>query len=355
MSNIILDCDQMRHKHTGLYYYCLNLGLYIQKVIDRKKDKMSFFVPSAEDAAAFGKVANTIIEKKRHKKFPVQPFLWGCDIWHTPFQSDRMFPVKSKRIKKLLTIHDLNALHEPITEEDKIRNLAHTQRLIDHHDCIVCISNHTKNDVMNHMNIHGKPIHVIHNGAHDVAIPPAKPTGYHPSRPFLFTMGYVNRKKNFLTLIQLLPGTSFELIVAGKEDDPDYISRMKEEASHLGVSDQLKILGPVPEGDKAWYFNHCEAFLFPSLAEGFGAPAVEAMGFGKPLFLSDKTSLPEIGGDIAFYFKNFEAEHMRSVFNEGMKIYRENPSLKEKIKSRAKDFNWETNAKKYLEVYHSML
>ena len=46
---------------------------------------------------------------------------------------------------------------------------------------------------------------------------------------------------------------------------------------------------------------------------------------------------------------------MRSVFNEGMKIYREHPSLKEKIKSRAKDFNWETNAKKYLEVYHSML
>jgi glycosyltransferase involved in cell wall biosynthesis len=122
----------------------------------------------------------------------------------------------------------------------------------------------------------------------------------------------------------------------------------------LGVADRVHIPGPVPEEDKAWYFKNCESFLFPSLAEGFGAPVVEAMTFGKPLFLSNRTSLPEVAGDVAFYFRNFEADHMRQVYYEGMKEYGRN-GLREKIIARGSDFSWERSAAKYVEVYKSMM
>jgi glycosyltransferase involved in cell wall biosynthesis len=166
-------------------------------------------------------------------------------------------------------------------------------------------------------------------------------------------MGYINRKKNFHTLVPLLQNNCFELVVAGRLDEPDYINKMKLQAEILGVNERLKILGPVPEEDKAWYFRHCEAFLLPSLAEGFGAPVVEAMAFGKPLFLSDRTSLPEIGGNVAFYFKNFEAQHMQSVLNEGLIEYQKN-GLAQKIMQRGKEFSWEIKAHEYLNVYRSI-
>ena len=137
-------------------------------------------------------------------------------------------------------------------------------------------------------------------------------------------------------------------------DEPDYINRMRLQARKLGVSERLHILGPVSEEDKAWYLNHCLAFMLPSLAEGFGAPVVEAMKFGKPLFLSNLTSLPEIGGDVAFYFNNFEPNYMQEVFNNGLFEYQRN-GLKDKIVSRANDFNWEKKALAYLKVYQSLL
>jgi glycosyltransferase involved in cell wall biosynthesis len=143
------------------------------------------------------------------------------------------------------------------------------------------------------------------------------------------------------------------LIIAGRLDEPDYIARMEEEAERLGVADRLKLLGPVSEEEKAWYFKNCSAFVHPSLAEGFGAPVVEAMQFGKPLFLSSLTSLPEIAGDVAFYFKSFEPDHMRQVFQAGMNAYSAN-GLSERIRERGKSFKWEEKARQYLSVYRTL-
>jgi glycosyltransferase involved in cell wall biosynthesis len=104
---------------------------------------------------------------------------------------------------------------------------------------------------------------------------------------------------------------------------------------------------------KSWYFNNCNAFAFPSISEGFGLPVVEAMSCGKPLFLSTRTSLPEIGGDVSFYFNDFNPEHIQNVFASGMKKYNAN-GLREKIKQRGTNFCWHKAAAEYLQVYRSL-
>lgn len=353
MSKIILDCDLMRYRDSGLYHYCLNLGMYVKKYLEGDPlDNISFYVPPAEKNS-FGPGAACIVEKKWHQKI-FKPFLWNCDIWHAPFQSGRVVPAGNKRIKVLLTIHDLNCLHEGKTRKEQQHSLQKTQRLINSSDALVCISHHCKKDVLEHLDTKNKPVHVIHNGTHNVSIPPAKPSGYLPVRPFLFTMGYVNPKKNFHTLIPLLKDEGLELIVAGKLDDKNYVHKMKIEAEKAGVADRLHIVGPVPEGDKAYYLKNCTAFLMPSLAEGFGAPVVEAMAFGKPLFLSNRTSLPEVGSDVAFYFDHFNGEKMLQVFKEGMMEYQKN-GLAKRIISRGNDFKWEEKAREYVQVYRSLL
>jgi len=353
MYKIILDCDLMRYPDSGLYHYCLNLGLQVNALLNRNKEgDISFYVPPSAKKTFFNS-ASCIIERRWHHKL-FRPFLWDCDIWHAPFQSGRVLPQNHKRIRVLLTIHDLNCLHEGKSLREQKQSLAKTQRLIDQSHSIVCISSHTYQDVMQHLDTGKRPVHVIHNGIHRVGDTPPAPLAYQPSRPFLFTMGYVNRKKNFHTLIALLQDPGYELVIAGKLDEPDYAGKIKKLAFDSGVQDRVHILGPISEEDKAWYLQHCQAFLLPSLAEGFGAPVVEAMQFGKPLFLSGRTSLPEIGADVAFYFNDFEPSHMLQVLREGMADYQKN-GLAQKIMKRGEDFRWEDKARQYLDVYRSML
>lgn len=353
MKRIILDCDLMRHPNSGLYYFCLNLGQNIQQLLEQERSaRISFYVPPAE-ANAFGPSASTIVEKKSLWNF-FRPFLKSCDIWHAPFQSGRMVPDKRKypNIKILLTIHDLNPLHEGKSVSEQRKSLAHTQSLIDKSDAIVCISEFCKKDVLKNCEVKNKPVYVIHNGIHEVQ-PPDLNGGYRPSKPFLFGMGYVNTKKNYHVLLPLLQNENIEIVIAGRLDEPNYIQRIKEQAAAMGVADRMHLLGPVSESEKGWYLQNCTAFVHPSLAEGFGAPVVEAMQFGKPLFLSSLTSLPEIGGDSAFYFTSFNPSHMQDVFHKGMIRY-QTEKLENVIRNRAKQFDWKEQAKKYLTVYHTL-
>jgi glycosyltransferase involved in cell wall biosynthesis len=351
MSKIILDCDLMRFRDSGLYHYCLNLGSYVNKIFQQEgKELVKFYVPPRE-AGAFGSRQHVIVEDTTHRFF--KPFLWNCKLWHAPFQSGRILP-KNPSIKVLLTIHDLNALHEGKPISEQAQSLAHTQALISRSDAIVCISEFTKTDVLNNCDVGNKPVYVVHNGTHAVGQPALHSSSYHPTRPFLFGMGYVNRKKNFDVLVPLLVNTEFELVIAGRLDEPDYITQMKQHAETLGVSDRLHILGPVTEEEKAWYLKNCKAFVLPSLAEGFGAPVVEAMQFGKALFLSNRTSLPEIAGDAAFYFHDFEPQNMREVLSRGFEKYHQN-GMADRIIERGKEFDWHQKAKEYATIYQSLM
>ena len=108
------------------------------------------------------------------------------------------------------------------------------------------------------------------------------------------------------------------------------------------------------ESDKAWYYKNCAAFVFPSIAEGFGLPVIEAMHFGKPVFLSKFTSLPEVGGNAAYYFDNFDAKHMQQIFKEGMQDFIARNRADEML-AQADKFSWEQAANQYLELYSECL
>ena len=93
--------------------------------------------------------------------------------------------------------------------------------------------------------------------------------------------------------------------------------------------------------------------FFPSIGEGFGLPVIEAMWFGKPVFLSTATCLPEIGGEAAYYFESFDPDDMQAVFEKGMQHYCQTQP-QELIKQRAASFSWDKAAKEYTEIYRQL-
>jgi glycosyltransferase involved in cell wall biosynthesis len=345
---IALDCERMKYAHTGLFEYCLQLGIALKK-LKASNDEISFYLSTA--LQQHFEPGDKFINQNSLQKF-IFPKIDDIDIWHTTYQLSRYIPT-SKRIKRVLTIHDLNFLHEEKSAVKVNKYLQKHQKNIDACDHIVAISQFTRTEVLTHLKVGNKPITVIYNGCAEPLLSFDHIPAYIPEKPFLFALGTVNSKKNFHVLIPLLENNEYELVIAGKPE-PSYVTKIKEEAESLGVAGRVKVIGAINEQDKYWYYKNCSAFLFPSIAEGFGIPPIEAMKFGKPVFLSTTTSLPEIGGSVAYYFSDFEPKNMQAQFASGMEDYKTSQP-EDKILKHAEQFNWEDSAKSYLAVYKNTL
>jgi glycosyltransferase involved in cell wall biosynthesis len=351
MKKIVFDCERMKYASTGLYHYSLNLGSALEKKMIKGEEALTFFSPS-NALGVFGK-DRSYLQQHSLQKFRL-PSLKEFAIWHATYQSTDYLPKRDRNIKVVLSIHDLNFLHENKSEAKRGKYLQHLQQNIDRSDAIVCISDFCRQDVLQHCDTHGKPVHVIYNGTNSLKTPVLTHQSYKPRKPFLFSLGTICRKKNFHVLLQLLTqNKGLELIIAGRPDDTDYLNYIRQSALRLKVADYLRILGPINEHEKAWYYGNCYAFALPSIAEGFGLPVTEAMSVGKPVFLSDKTALPEIGSNVAFYFRDFSAQHMQDVFLSGMQEYKKR-DMYDAIRLRSESFSWDKAAEEYLEVYRSL-
>jgi len=346
--NIVLDCERMKYPHTGLFEYCHQLGISLKENLSNS-DVLKYYL-SENNKDCFKANDSFLIQNSLHKF--VFPLYRNIDLWHTTYQISSYVP-KNTKMKNVLTIHDLNFLYENKRLHKQGNYLRKHQKNIDRADHIVAISEFTKQDILKHLDVADKPITVIYNGCtKGIVVAGIQPT-YIPASPFLFGLGTVNPKKNFHVLVPLLEGNAYELIIAGKIE-PAYKETIIEEAQKYNVSDRVKVIGPVTEQEKAWYYKHCEAFLFPSIAEGFGIPPIEAMQFGKPVFLSTATSLPEIGGNVAYYFKSFDAESMIKSFKDGIAHYhRTQPA--NAIIAHAATFTWDKCARAYIDVYRHTL
>lgn len=351
MTRIVFDCERMKYPNTGLYSYCLNLGSRLQQTLHQNAQLTFFIPPKAKNI--FGSKSNYIAQHSLQKFW--LPSLKHYDIWHATYQGSQYLPELNKKIKVVLTIHDLNFMHDPRrSDAKKLKHLKALQKNINRSSAIVCVSEFGKKDVLQHCDIGNKPIYVIHNGTNSLEKPSLFGNSYKPRARFLFSIGVLERKKNFHVLLPLLQqNQDMELLIAGRPNDRKYILYLKELAKELGVEEKIKVLGAISEEEKAWYYQNCYAFTFPSLSEGFGLPVAEAMSVGKPLFLSNKTALPEIGKDIAFYFNSFNGVHMQKVFTDGMQQYK-TQKMKEAIKLRSQDFCWQKAAQQYINVYQSL-
>jgi glycosyltransferase involved in cell wall biosynthesis len=341
----------MKYFNTGLYHYSLNLGRYLQGHIDEAREDLTFFTPAAaQDAFAPG---TKHLTQNSLQKF-YMPRLSGFDIWHCTYQSSNYVPRRNRRIKVVLTIHDLNFIYEKKNELKRAKYLKHLQDNIDRSDVIVCISEFCKKDVLQYCDTGTKPIYVIHNGTNELKSPELTSDSYKPERPFLFSLGVMCRKKNFHVLLPLLQQNhEMELLIAGRLDDTNYLDFIQESARKMKVEENLRVLGNISEPEKSWYYQNCYAFALPSIAEGFGLPVTEAMSAGKPVFLSNKTALPEIGSNAAFYFRDFNATHMQKVFRQGMRQYQES-DMQPMIRQRSEHFSWHKAAREYINIYRSL-
>jgi len=175
--------------------------------------------------------------------------------------------------------------------------------------------------------------------------------------PFVMALGVLQPRKNLPRLIRAFGRVAREvphaLALVGK---PGWAhEELHRAATASGLGSRLKFTGYVPDADLPVLYNAAELFVYPSLLEGFGFCALEAMACGTPVVTSNVTSLPEVVGDAAITVEPTDvealAEAIRRVLVDEM--------LWERLRSagleRARLFSWERTAEQTLAVYHGLL
>jgi glycosyltransferase involved in cell wall biosynthesis len=350
MKQVLVDMHRLKYNpFNGLYSVCLNLGKALA-AIPLTDMELHYYLPK-KDFGIFGDHARYVRHRSLDKYYRFGTGRY--DLWHVTTQLSWYRPFNNAT-KVLYTLYDFSYLIEDAGNVKRNqRLLKQTQERIDRADYITGISQFAIDEARKHLDLGNKPTRAIQLGCTIAEYPEFDQPKYRPSKPFLFTIGLVQPRKNFHVLPPLLQGNDYELVIAGLNKF-EYGKEVEEAAKKFGVSDRVKLIGPATEEEKYWYYKNCTAFLFPSYAEGFGLPVIEAMYHGKPVFSSDRTSLPEVGGDAAYYFRDFSPEAMRQVFAEGMQHYA-TQQPQEKIRQQAATFSWGNCAAEYIDVYKQML
>jgi glycosyltransferase involved in cell wall biosynthesis len=365
LPRIVIDLEKLRHINCGLGRFSLYLAKELLTVSQGRFEPV-FFLPAGADQH-FPNATFAHIRVARWKKEMFQrlfrpfarPFLPapGVELWHMTNQMSKYLPL-NPRVPVLLTIHDLNFLHEAPNDEQvgKIsRKLADIQIKIDRSVAVVTDSQFVADDVTSRLRLDGRPIHVVPLGLPPSPVAVKERPAWVPEGPFLLTVGNCLAHKNFhvlLDLIERMP--NMRLVIAGKKATPygDFLGR---EVSRRRLEGRVVLPGEVHDKTRQWLYENCEAFFFPSLTEGFGFPVLEAMHAGRPVFMARTTCLPEIGGDHGFYLDSFDSSAMVATFAAGMARFAADPQFAPRAKAHAATYSWSATARGYARIYESLV
>jgi glycosyltransferase involved in cell wall biosynthesis len=336
--------------HDGLGEFALQIGQRVARAAPRWREQYGIgfdFHLRERFVGLFGEGVGYLPVSRWQRLRHVQRERYA--LWHSLHQLNKNRPPLECG-PRVVTVHDLNYLYGR-NAFSTWRHHRRTRGLLARTDLIVAISEYTAADVRRHLDWRG-PIEVILNGARSLvgaAMRALPGWAAEPGRPFLFHLSRMSPSKNPQAIVGLArawPEMTF--VMCGPEGQDS--RRLRDAVQLPNVQFHLGI----DEAQKAWAFAHCTGFLFPSLTEGFGLPPIEAMHFGKPVFLSRRTSLPEIGGEVADYFDDFDPASMRLVVERGLARLAV-PGRADAIRAHAAKFDWDRAAAAYLALYARLL
>ena len=234
-------------------------------------------------------------------------------------------------------------------------------------DRIICISEHTRKTVLDHLEIPPEKTHAVPICIQTrLSRPEAEEsvrclTDFGISkRPYMFYPANFWSHKNHSMLLTAFgmfltrnPQSPIDLVFTGAMNGRE--DAIKQAVSQMGLAKRVHFLGFVPQEKLASVWFGCEFLIFPSLYEGFGIPVLEAMSIGKPVLCSNTTSLPEVAGEAALYFDPRKPGDIVNCLERVSKDFSLRKNLAKQGYARAADFSPETMTRKYLEIFRSAL
>jgi glycosyltransferase involved in cell wall biosynthesis len=283
-----------------------------------------------------------------------RPLMHGFspDIVHeTYYSTSRRAP---KRSKVVLTVFDM--IHERYPEsfaawDTTSKEKAAAVRRADH---IVCISENTRRDLIEILDVEPERISVVHlgfaltNGSAGIAAEPA--------RPYLLYVGSRGGYKNFETLLRAFASvaalrTTYDLLAFG---GGAFNAKERALMLELGVSNGSVRQVAGDDARLADLYRNAAVFVYPSFYEGFGIPPLEAMSFDCPVACSNSSSIPEVVGDAAILFDPHSVESIAKALLGLSGDSAMRSTLVVRGRERIKVFSWKNCADQTMDIYRSL-
>ncbi len=277
------------------------------------------------------------------------------DIVHLTHYDPYLFPFRKNEIL-VSTIHDLNFFSRPdLFSSKRAEELKHGQiACAKKSDHLIAVSQNTKRDLVQYLNIPEEKITVIYHGI-DKNLRKIEEARL-IKEPYILFVGYRGAEyKNFLNAAK-----AFSILSEKYEDlhlvctRDDFSKNELELFQQLGIQKRV-IHKAASEKELINLYSNAELFIFPSFAEGFGFPLLEAMSCSCPVVCSNTSCFPEIAGNSALYFDPNSIENMVS----SMESYLKDSNLKKQMidrgLERTKLFSWKKSSDQHIELYSSLL
>ena len=273
--------------------------------------------------------------------------------------------------KFVVTIHDLILFHFPTRRASTLSPLFYRLKLaaykivirnaIKDSKAILAVSAHTKKDILKHFKINPDKVFVTHEA---VDLLPAIPSDlprqevlkkYGIMKPYILYVGNAYPHKNLDVLATAFREVTrkhplLRLVLVGKED---YFYRRLKKFVRDGRIKNIVFADFVNDNHLPIFYQEAQAYVFPSLYEGFGLPPLEAMCEGTPVISSSSSCLPEILGEAAHYFD----PKATGEIAEAMEKVLIDKELREKLisagRKQIKKYNWGKMARQTLKIYEA--
>jgi glycosyltransferase involved in cell wall biosynthesis len=222
-------------------------------------------------------------------------------------------------------------------------------------DRIIAVSEATKAEIGRVLDVPSDRVDVVYEGGRPPG--PATPEPELRGRlqlgdaPIVLSVSARRPHKNLSRLLQAFARLAEGPLLVLPGYTTRFEGELAREISRLDIVKRVRLLGWISEDDLEGLYRAARCFVFPSLAEGFGLPVLEAMERGLPVACSDVSSLPEIAGDAARYFDPLDVEGMRRAIAELV----DDDSLRSRLaaagRARARLFSWERAGAETVAVY----
>lgn len=357
MAQILIDAERCKYPHSGVGFFASCLVAGLNESLRQAPSEHSYIYYTPRDYRPEG-------NRRRHYGWHrlLNPTSWDCRLVHLTHQLQTYFPQLCQSSRCLVTLHDLNFLYEALSPAQRERRLATVRHNLERADAIVCISHFVKQCLEEHRGLFelksNVRIEVIHNGLlleEGDEVQPATlrlPEG----SEYLLSIGILQDKKQQHRLVDMLAHLPEHIhLVLVYSDTSDYEATIRHSIAQHSLEGRVHFLRGVSSAEKRYLLRHCMAYAHPSLAEGFGIPPIEAMYMGRPVFLSSSTSLPEIGGEEAYYFR---AEHplvMAEDFRQGMAAFGADSDKPTRLRAWAERYDYRRMGTDYRHLYEEVL
>jgi len=330
--NIGYDAKRIFHNTTGLGNYSRDLVRILSE--SYPNNTYNLYNPKPAKVHRLQTDGKIVVEHKPKSFLSKKlPSIWRSKWIVRQLQKDQIeifhgltgelpYGIEKTNIKTVVTIHDLIFVRYPELYKaiDRKIYFKKFKYAADIANVIIAISEQTKQDIVDFLDINPDKIQVIYQGCHQIfkseisnEFQKEVLKKYHLPESYILNVGAVNERKNVLSLIKAIQHTNYNLVVVG--NGTEYYQRVRKYVTDNQLSERVFFLQGMTMEELAALYRNAQVFVYPSIFEGFGIPIIEALYSKTPVITSLGGCFPESGGPETLYINPKNTQQIKEAID----------------------------------------